>query len=150
MIAPSMSPFVGSVWFNVLTGSPCELHVPLGETQQHGKKREEADEDEDDGDSYDRSSLPLLGNARKRRVRLAPQITDAPPVLPKGNGESQDATPDQCEPEIPWCVRKISSAGPGDLLQVAQILNDRETEADQGHRRTLPRHHRALEAQARA
>src|SRR5262249_26380836 len=151
MFAPSKSPFVDPV----VVQSACgvffaRLHAFLGETQQHGEEREEADEDEDNSDSNDWGVLSLCGTPRERRVRFAPQITNAPRVLPNRNRKRQDATRDQCEPQIPRCARKISSARPGELLQVLQILNDRETEADQRNSRTLPRHHCALKAQAGA
>src|SRR5262245_49932909 len=109
MIAPSKSPFVDPlVVQSAYAVFICEAPYLLGETQQHGKEREEADEDQDNGDSHDRGLLSFLGNARKRRVGFAPQITNAPRVLPKRNREGQDATRDQCEPQIPRCARKIS------------------------------------------
>src|SRR5262250_300757 len=74
--------FRWSVVSKVLMGLHCST-ARLSESQQHGKEREETDEDEDNGDSHDRGMLSLLGNPREWRVRFAPQISNGPRVLPK-------------------------------------------------------------------
>jgi hypothetical protein len=79
---------------------------------------------------------------------FTPQIANRRAILTKRNDESQDAARDQREPQILRCGWKIGAAGTGDLLQVVEVLDDRETEGDQRHGCALPRHHRAFDTQA--
>src|SRR5262245_19435642 len=92
--------------------------------------------------------FPSLVTPSQRRVRLTPKITNGPRVLPKRNRERHDAACDQCEPQISRRVWKIGGVGCGSLVQVFEVLDDREAKADQCHGCALPRHHRALDAEA--
>ena len=94
--------------------------------------------------------IPSFGHSGDRRERSAPQVANRPPVLPKRNDERQDAARNQREPQIFRRGWKIGGAGAGDLLQVVEVLDDREAEADQRHGGALPRHHRAFDAEAGA
>ena len=53
-------------------------------------------------------------------------------------------------PRYSGARRKIGGAGSGDLLQVVEVLDDREAEADQRDGGAQPRHHRAFEGKAGA
>src|SRR5215813_11022689 len=141
--------FRWSVVSKVLMGLHCST-ARLSESQQHGKEGEEAYKDEDNGNSRDRCLLSLLGHPRDRGERFAPQVTKRPPVLPNRNEKRQDAARNQREPEVPRRLWKIGGAGPGKLLQMFEVLDNREAEADQCHGCSLPRHHCALKAQASA
>src|SRR5262249_16420188 len=102
-------------WFSdarVLADPGCSAWR-LSEPEQHGKEREKADEDEDNGDGGDRRLLSLLGHPRNRGERFTPQVTKRPPVLPNRNEERQDAARDQREPQVPRRLWKIGGAGPG-------------------------------------
>ena len=66
------------------------LAVELGEPEQDCKKGEQAYENQDNGDCNDRRLYSLLGRAGNWRERLAPEITNAPPVLPNRDGERQN------------------------------------------------------------
>src|SRR5439155_11795024 len=68
-------------WFRTCLLHPAARPVWLRKAQQHGKEREQAYQDENNGDRNDRRLLSLLGNAGEWRVRFAPQITNGPPVL---------------------------------------------------------------------
>src|SRR5215470_8595473 len=119
----------------------------LREAKQHRKEGEKANADEEEGDRHDRRLLSLFGNACDWRERLTPQVTKAPPVLPNGNDECQDAARDQRESQVFRCRWKIVGTGSGRLLQMFEVLDDRKAKANQRDRSPQPRHYRAFEGQ---
>src|SRR6516165_7738790 len=124
--------------------------VLLGEAEQHREEGEKADADEEDRDRHDRRLHTFRGDAGDWRERVAPQIADAPPVLPNRNHQRQDAARDQREPQIFRRGWKIAGAGSWRLLQMVEVLDDCETKADQCDCGSEPRHYRAFECQAGA
>src|ERR1700730_1330522 len=154
--ADIIAPDDDDIWFSCSRSSHSDLlslslrPVWLREPQQDRKEGEYADKYEEDGDRHDGRLHSLIANAGEWFERFTPQIANRPPVLPNRNHERHDAAQNKRETQIFRRGRKIGGVGSADLLQVVDVLHDREPEADQRHRGAQPRHYRAFEGEAGA
>src|SRR5262247_3962584 len=124
------SPFVGVVMPKVLANLSCSAWR-LDEPEQHSKKGEEANEDEENGDGDDRRMHSLLFQAGDWRERLTPHVANRPNVLPKRDQQCHDTASNQRQAQILRRMRKIGFAGAGRLFQVIKVLDDREPKTNQ-------------------
>jgi NitT/TauT family transport system permease protein len=104
-----------------ISAATLACYGPLNQAKQHGEEREQPDARKDNRDRDERRMKSLLGHARDRGVRPAPQVTKGVPILPNSHEHLQDAAQNQSVPVLgflSFTVAGFMALFPGQVLGV--------------------------------
>lgn len=82
----------------------------LAHAQKHRDERKNAYENQNNGDSRNRS-VPAVTDAGDRFVFVTPEISNHPSVLPERNNQCNCAGSDECQTQNPrraWIIRRLN------------------------------------------